>query len=147
MPLDAFHSRDIQRVDEAIAMVDDLGCNIIRCWGGNVYESERFFNHCDEKGMLVWQDFAYACTVYPQTAEFLARVQAEVEAVVRRLRNHPSLALWCGDNEIDAGVCWQWALPRAQPPHPRGDPARAAAPGSLPPLRAQFTLYPTSLSG
>ncbi len=103
VPLDAFHSRDIQRVDEAIALVDDLGCNIIRCWGGNVYESERFFNHCDEKGMLVWQDFAFACTVYPQTADFLARVQAEVEAVVRRLRNHACLALWCGDNEIDAG--------------------------------------------
>jgi beta-mannosidase len=102
VPLDAFHSRDIQRVDEAIALADDLGCNIIRCWGGNVYESERFFNHCDEKGMLVWQDFAYACTVYPQTTEFMARVQAEVEVVIRRLRNHPSLALWCGDNEIDA---------------------------------------------
>lgn len=102
VPLDAFHSRDIERVDEAIGLVDDLGCNIVRCWGGNVYESERFFDLCDEKGILVWQDFAYACTVYPQTADFLGRVRAEVEAVIRRLRNHPCLALWCGDNENDA---------------------------------------------
>ncbi len=103
VPLDSFHSRDIQRVDATMDLVDDLGCNIVRCWGGNVYESDHFFNLCDEKGIMVWQDFAYACTVYPQTADFLARVQEEIEAVVKRLRNHPSLAIWCGDNEIDAG--------------------------------------------
>ncbi len=89
--------------DATMDLVDDLGCNIVRCWGGNVYESDHFFNLCDEKGIMVWQDFAYACTVYPQTADFLARVQEEIEAVVKRLRNHPSLAIWCGDNEIDAG--------------------------------------------
>jgi beta-mannosidase len=102
VPLDAFHSRDAQRVDAAIDLVDDLGCNMIRCWGGNVYESDRFYELCDEKGIMVWQDFAYACSRYPQTADFMARVQAEVEPVIRRLRNHASLAIWCGDNEIDA---------------------------------------------
>jgi len=102
VPLDAFHSRDAQRVDTAIGLVDDLGCTMIRCWGGNVYESDHFFDRCDEKGIMVWQDFAYACSRYPQTADFLARVLAEVEPVIRRLRNHAALAIWCGDNEIDA---------------------------------------------
>ncbi|RPJ51198.1 MAG: hypothetical protein EHM21_03270, partial [Chloroflexi bacterium] len=101
VPLDAFHSRDAERLEAAMALVDDLGCNMVRCWGGNVYEAERFFDLCDEKGILVWQDFAFACCRYPQTAEFLERVQEEAERVVRRLRNHPALAIWCGDNEID----------------------------------------------
>ncbi len=101
VPLDAFHSRDAGRLEAAMALADDLGCNMIRCWGGNVYESERFFSLCDEKGILVWQDFAFACCRYPQTAAFLDRVRLEAEQVVRRLRNHPALAIWCGDNEID----------------------------------------------
>ena len=101
VPLDAFHSGDAERLEPAIALADDLGCNMIRCWGGNVYESERFFDLCDEKGILVWQDFAFACCRYPQEADFLARVRAEAEAVVKRLRNHAALAIWCGDNEID----------------------------------------------
>jgi len=101
VPLDAFHSRDADRVDQVVALFDDLGCNMIRCWGGNVYEDHRFFDLCDEKGILVWQDFAFACCRYPQTEDFLAQVREEVQAVVEKLRNHPSLALWCGDNEID----------------------------------------------
>jgi beta-mannosidase len=101
VPLDAFHSRDAQRVDTAVGLADELGCNIIRCWGGNVYESQRFFDLCDEKGILVWQDFAFACCRYPQSAEFLDRVRAEAEQVTCQLRNHASLAVWCGDNEID----------------------------------------------
>jgi beta-mannosidase len=102
VPLDAFHSRDAGRVERAVALFDDLGCNMIRCWGGNVYEDHRFFDLCDEYGIMVWQDFAFACCRYPQTEDFLAQVRAEVEAVVEKLRNHPSLVLWCGDNEIDA---------------------------------------------
>ena len=102
VPLDAFHSRDAERVEQAVALFDDLGCNMIRCWGGNVYEDQRFFDLCDEKGILVWQDFSFACCRYPQTDEFLVQVRQEAQAVVEKLRNHPSLALWCGDNEIDA---------------------------------------------
>ncbi len=101
VPLDAFHSRDAGRLEQAIALVDDLGCNMVRCWGGNVYESDRFYQLCAEKGILIWQDFAFACSRYPQTAEFLERVRIEVEAVVKRLRNQAALAIWCGDNEID----------------------------------------------
>lgn len=101
VPLDAFHSRDDGRVDKAVALVDDLGCNMIRCWGGGVYESDRFFDLCDQNGILVWQDFAFACNRYPQTSDFLDRVRLEAQSVVKRLRNHACLAVWCGDNEID----------------------------------------------
>ncbi len=102
VPLDPFHSRDGERLGGAIALLDDLGCTMVRCWGGNVYEDHPFFDLCDEKGILVWQDFAFACNRYPQTEGFLSQVRAEIESVVRKLRNHPSLAVWCGDNEIDA---------------------------------------------
>ncbi|MCL6430006.1 MAG: glycoside hydrolase family 2 [Anaerolineae bacterium] len=101
VPLDAFHSRDSERLERALALLDDSGCNMVRCWGGNVYEDHRFFEFCDERGILVWQDLAFACARYPQTEEFFAQVRAEVEAVASKLRNHASLALWCGDNEID----------------------------------------------
>jgi beta-mannosidase len=101
VPLDAFHSRDAGRVERAVGLFADLGCNMIRCWGGNVYEDARFFDLCDEAGILVWQDFAFACCRYPQTEDFLAEVRREAEHVVVKLRNHPSLAIWCGDNEID----------------------------------------------
>jgi beta-mannosidase len=101
VPLDAFHSRDAGRLERALALVEDLGCNMLRCWGGNVYESEAFFDWCDAHGVMVWQDFAFACCLYPQTDDFLSKVQQEAEAVVKRLRNHACLALWCGDNEID----------------------------------------------
>jgi beta-mannosidase len=102
VPLDAFHSRDAGRVERAVALFDDLACNMIRCWGGNVYEDHPFYDLCDRKGILVWQDFAYACSRYPQTEAFLSQVREEAQAVVEKLRNHPCLALWCGDNEIDA---------------------------------------------
>lgn len=101
VPLDAFHSRDLQRLPQAMEMIDDLKCNMIRCWGGNVYESDAFFNLCDQKGILVWQDFSFACCRYPQTDNFFAQVEQEAVSVIHRLRNHPSLAVWCGDNEID----------------------------------------------
>jgi beta-mannosidase len=101
VPLDAFHSRDAWRLDQALGLAEELGCNMLRCWGGNVYENDRFFDLCDEKGILVWQDFAFACCRYPQDEAFLAKVQAEAGQVIKRLRNHACLAIWCGDNEID----------------------------------------------
>jgi beta-mannosidase len=101
VPLDAFHSRDAERLERAINLFDDLGCTMIRCWGGNVYEDHAFFDLCDERGLLVWQDLAFACCLYPQTEEFFSRVREEVASVARRLRNHASLAIWCGNNEND----------------------------------------------
>lgn len=138
VPLDAFHSRDAERLGQALDLVDDLGCNMIRCWGGNVYAEDAFFDFCDEKGILVWQDFAYACCRYPQEDGFLEKVRLEAESVVKRLRNHASLAVWCGDNEIDMGYLTDGlnpeqnrltreVLPRVTQ---RCDPRRAYVPSS-----------------
>ena len=101
VPLDAFHSRDAGRIAQAAAMITDLGCNMVRCWGGNVYENDAFFNYCDEHGILIWQDFSFACAVYPQDEPFFSAVRLEARVVIERLRNHACLALWCGDNEND----------------------------------------------
>ena len=101
VPADAFHSRDAARYEKILALVTDLECNMLRCWGGNVYEDDAFFDICDRNGIMVWQDFAMACAIYPQTPEFLEVMRQEAISVVRKLRNHPSLALWSGDNEVD----------------------------------------------
>lgn len=78
--------------------------NMLRVWGGGIYEEDVFYELCDEYGILVWQDFMFACSMYPGDAEFLEQVEKEAEYNVRRLRNHPCIALWCGNNEID--VAW-----------------------------------------
>ena len=101
VPLDAFHCNDIKRLDRAFELLLDSGCNGVRCWGGNVYESDRFFDLCDEYGIMVWQDFAMACGVYPQEQDFYEMISVEVRATVKRLRNHASIVLWAGDNECD----------------------------------------------
>lgn len=101
VPLDALHSRDAGRYEAATLLYRDIGCNIIRCWGGNVYEDNAFYSYCDRFGIMVWQDFSMACSTYPQTADFFAKIESEAEKVVRKLRNHPSILLWAGDNEVD----------------------------------------------
>ncbi len=101
VPLDAYHSRDREQLPMALAMADDLGCNMLRCWGGNVYEDDLFYDTCDEMGILIWQDFSMACAVYPQDAAFQQRLADEARTVVRRLRHHPCITLWAGDNECD----------------------------------------------
>ena len=101
VPLDAFHSRDAQRYEKAFELLNDVGCNIVRCWGGNVYEEEKFFDSCDESGIMVWQDFAMACRSYPQTDRFFNIIRNEAETIVKLYRHHPSIVLWSGDNEID----------------------------------------------
>ena len=104
VPLDAFHSRDIQRLERAHALLCEAGCNIVRCWGGNVYEDHAFFDLCDRAGVLVWQDFAMACASYPQEERFYAMIRREATQVVREYRNHASILLWAGDNEVDEGL-------------------------------------------
>ena len=101
VPLDAFHSRDAARYERAVGMLRDTHCNIVRCWGGNVYEDHAFFDLCDRYGILVWQDFGMACGLYPRDDDFAAQMRAEAIAVIQKLRQHPSLALWSGDNECD----------------------------------------------
>jgi beta-mannosidase len=112
--LDALHSRDALHLDNVHPMLAELNCNMVRCWGGNVYATDRFFDLCDESGILVWQDFAMACAAYPQDEAFLESIRLEAEAVVPRLRNHPSLALWSGNNECDDAL--SWTNPSGVPP-------------------------------
>ena len=78
--------------------------NMLRVWGGGFYENDIFYDLCDEYGILVWQDFMFACSMFPGDADFLRRVKEEAIYNIKRLRNHPSIALWCGNNEID--VAW-----------------------------------------
>ncbi len=106
VPLDALHSRDKSHLASVFPMVVDLHCNMLRCWGGNVYEDHDFFDLCDQHGILVWQDFAMACAIYPQTDEFAAAIAKEAQTIVCKLRNHPSLALWSGNNECDDARNW-----------------------------------------
>lgn len=101
VPMDAFHGRDKERYDKVLALLKDIGCNMIRCWGGNVYEDEAVYDFCDANGIMIWQDFAMGCHPYPQDEQFLAEIRKEATAVVRKYRNHPALILWAGDNECD----------------------------------------------
>jgi len=100
-------SRDQYR--HLIESAAECNMNMIRVWGGGIYERDMFYDLCDEYGILVWQDFMFACSMYPGDADFLSSVEKEVSQQVKRLRNHPSLALWCGNNEVDvAWHNWGW---------------------------------------
>lgn len=84
--------------------------NMLRVWGGGLYEDERFYELCDRYGILVWQDFIFSCSVYPADEAFFENVRQEAIQNIKRLRHHPSLALWCGNNEMEWGwVDWGWA--------------------------------------
>lgn len=99
--IDAFHSRDRERLPKVCELLEDSGCNAIRLWGGNIYEDDYLYDFCDEHGILIWQDFMMACGFYPQDEEMCHALRKEATAVVRRLRHHPSILLWAGDNEVD----------------------------------------------
>jgi beta-mannosidase len=83
--------------------------NMLRIWGGGVYEDDLFYELCDKAGILIWQDFMFACAMFPGDQAFLDNVKQEANDNVKRLRNHPCLALWCGNNEIlSAWEGWGW---------------------------------------
>ena len=92
-----------------LQMAKNAHFNMLRVWGGGIYPSDDFFNICDSLGILVWQDFMYAGSMYPFDETFLENARIEAEEQVRRLASHPSLALWCGGNEISEGYYnWGW---------------------------------------
>lgn len=89
--------------------ITDANMNFVRVWGGGIYENEEFYRQADERGILIWQDFIFACAPYPSDDLFLASVREEAIYNIKRLRNHPSLAFWCGNNEINEALnYWGW---------------------------------------
>lgn len=110
IPSDNFLPRvSPERYDSLISLAKTSHMNMLRVWGGGIYEDDAFYSKCDENGILIWQDFMFACAMYPGDPAFLNNVQAEVRDNVLRLRNHPCLAIWCGNNEIDEGwQNWGW---------------------------------------
>ena len=110
IPCDAFLPRITKEVyRKQIANAKEANMNMLRVWGGGIYENDDFYNLCDEQGILVWQDMAFACAIYPDNEAFLKNVQAELADNITRLRNHPSLAFYCGNNEINEGWNnWGW---------------------------------------
>ncbi len=92
-----------------VKLAKEAHMNMLRVWGGGLYEDEAFYEQCDQNGILVWQDVMFACAMYPGDTAFVENVKQEVAQQARRLRNHPCLALWCGNNEVDEGWHnWGW---------------------------------------
>jgi beta-mannosidase len=107
IPADALPSQATPELTRKLLQAAaDANMNMIRVWGGGLYEPDHFYEACDELGLLVWQDFMFACNLYPSTPEFLAEVREEVDYQVRRLGHHACLALWCGDNELIGALNW-----------------------------------------
>ena len=117
-PMDALHSRDAQHLRKCLEMLVDLNCNMIRIWGGGVYEADALYDFCDRNGILVWQDFMMGNVEPEQNDDFAKAIEEEAKVQVVRLRSHPSLALWCANNEQDRSVASMW---RENAPDPAGD--------------------------
>ncbi len=105
IPADALYRNVTTDVyEDLLSSAVDANMNAVRVWGGGYYERDEFYRLCNEKGLLVWQDFMFACAQYPADDEFVASVEAEARYQVRRLSSNPSVALWCGNNELEVGV-------------------------------------------
>ncbi|MBI9033134.1 MAG: glycoside hydrolase family 2 protein [Bacteroidales bacterium] len=124
IPADAFLDRvSPEKYEQIILTAKECNHNMLRVWGGGIYEKEIFYDLCDKHGILVWQDFMFACNMYPGHPEFLESVEQEAIYNIKRLRNHPSVALWCGNNEVLAAwLRWGW-----KEECEKEDPAGAAA--------------------
>ena len=108
IPLDNFLPRvSHEKYDKHVLDAKAVNMNMIRVWGGGVYEDDYFYDLCDRNGILVWQDFMFACSTYPADEAFLANIRQEAIDNVERLRNHCSIALWCGNNECQ-DVYYGW---------------------------------------
>ncbi len=149
IPGDSFPSRmTAERYRHLIASCKRANMNMLRVWGGGYYEDDRFYDLCDEMGILVWQDFMFACSMYPGDAAFLESVRHEAIDNVVRLRNHPSIALWCGNNEVEtAWNHWGW---KSNLPASLWDDYKKVFHGVLPAVCAEYdpsrTYWPSSPS-
>ena len=88
--------------------VVDANMNALRVWGGGVYEQDEFYELCDELGIMIWQDFMFACALYPTDKDFMDSVREEVTHQVQRLKSHPSIITWSGNNENEAALMMGW---------------------------------------
>jgi len=110
IPADSFVPRvKPERYRHLLTSCKDANMNMLRVWGGGIYEDDLFYDLCDEMGIMVWQDFMFSCSMYPGDEAFLSNVKQEAVYQVKRLRNHPSIVLWCGNNECEiAWFTWGW---------------------------------------
>jgi beta-mannosidase len=106
IPADQFATRMTpERYEDLLRSAADANMNMLRVWGGGIYEDDIFYDLCDRLGLCLWHDFMFACSTYPTFDEdFMRSVRAEAEDNLRRLRHHPSIALWCGNNELEQGL-------------------------------------------
>lgn len=117
IPADSFPTRlSDEHLEDLVRSAVAAHQNMLRVWGGGFYEEERFYDLCDRYGVLVWQDFIFSCSIYPlDEAAFLENVRAEAVENIRRLRHRASLALWCGNNEMEWGwESWGWSKPEIE---------------------------------
>ncbi|MEW5976212.1 MAG: glycoside hydrolase family 2 protein [Acidobacteriota bacterium] len=153
VPADSFPTRvSRERYRRLLRACLDANMNLVRVWGGGLYESADFYELCDEMGLLVWQDFVFANALYPLSGAFLDDVRKEASHNIKRLRNHPSLALWCGNNEVESGWFeWGWKkrfhpfVWQKQEAFFRDELARLCA--QLDPGRPYWPSSPSSVSG
>jgi beta-mannosidase len=110
IPSDSFPTRITrQKYHNMLESVRNSNMNMLRVWGGGIYETDEFYELCDEFGILIWHDYMFACSMYPGNQEFLDNVRAEAIDNVKRLRNHPSIVIWAGNNEVEtAWRNWGW---------------------------------------
>jgi len=107
IPVDALPSgQDENKIRHLLESSARVHMNMIRVWGGGQYETEYFYNLCDELGLMIWQDFMFSCSLYPTSREFLSSVDREVRSQIPRLKSHPCLALFCGNNENVGALTW-----------------------------------------
>ncbi|MCI2229669.1 glycoside hydrolase family 2 protein [Polaribacter sp. MSW13] len=116
IPQNSFQNKvSNQHYEKLLSDVVKTNMNMLRVWGGGIYENDIFYDLCDEKGILIWQDFMFACAMYPGDIEFLANIKEEAAQQVSRLQNHVSIALWCGNNENSEGwKRWGWQADRTE---------------------------------
>ncbi|GBM74431.1 Beta-mannosidase [Araneus ventricosus] len=109
IPADSFQERVTpQYIEDLLQSAKEANMNMLRVWGGGIYESDEFYETADRLGLLIWQDLMFACALYPTYQDFLSSVSSEVTQQVRRLQHHPSLLLWAGNNENEQAISGRW---------------------------------------
>ena len=126
IPCDAFESRQPARWRGLVKAAAAANMNMLRIWGGGRFEGDGFYEACDEFGVMLWHDFMFSCAMYPDNAAFYASVREEERYQVKRLRDHPSIALWCGDNECISMLVGDIGWPDERDRHAANFTRRAA---------------------